>query len=149
MLGCVGFSSWNLDERQEPASDAFASPDRSSQRLQLTGDARDGDICVVGRESASAGGRQLGFIVSEGIAQVFERSGRRWECLRGYAVADPVGWWFELRDLTDDPDGETVLFATWPDGGDLSVTQHRTGVPLEVVEWFTAEAKIAISPLDT
>jgi hypothetical protein len=77
---------------------------------------------------------------------MFERWGRRWECLRGYAVSEPAGWWFELRYLTDDPDGETVLFATRPVGGELRVAQYWDDLPLGVVDWFTAEARVAIGP---
>jgi hypothetical protein len=75
---------------------------------------------------------------------MFERWGCRWECLRGYAVTDPAGWWFELRDVTD---GATVLFASWPDDGELRVSQHRVELPPGAVEWFTAEAREAIGPV--
>jgi hypothetical protein len=78
---------------------------------------------------------------------MFERWGRLWECLRGYAVAKPEGWWFELRDITDDPSGELVLSARWPDGGALTISQHREALSPEIVAWFTAEARDAIAPI--
>ncbi len=80
-------------------------------------------------------------------ALMFERWGRRWECLRGYDVTRD-GWWFELRDLTDHPDGETVLFAFRPDAtGELVISKYRESLDPEICDWFAAEAAIAISPL--
>ena len=29
---------------------------------------------------------------------MFERWGRRWECLQGYAVVEPEGWFFEFDE---------------------------------------------------
>jgi hypothetical protein len=40
-----------------------------------------------------------------------------------------------------------VLFARWPDGGSLSVTQYREGLLPEIVAWFTDEARTAIAPI--
>jgi hypothetical protein len=77
---------------------------------------------------------------------MFERWGRRWECLRGYAVVDSVGPCFELRDITEGGPGLVVLFASWPEGGVLSVSQHRDGLAKEIVDWFINEAKVAIGP---
>jgi hypothetical protein len=78
---------------------------------------------------------------------MFERWGRRWECLRGYAVVEPEGWFLELWDITDDPSGEVVLFARWPDRGELSVSQYRAELCPEIVTWFTDEARVAIAPI--
>jgi hypothetical protein len=78
---------------------------------------------------------------------MFYRWGRLWECLRGYAVVDPVGWWFELIDVTDDGNGQVVLFASRQEDGALIVLQHRDVMLPEIVEWFTAEAKKAIGPI--
>jgi hypothetical protein len=78
---------------------------------------------------------------------MFYRWGRLWECRRGYAVIDPVGWWFDLIDVTDLCDAEVVLFASWSDDGTLIVAQHRNDVLPETVEWFAAEARNAICPI--
>jgi hypothetical protein len=78
---------------------------------------------------------------------MFERWGRRWECIRGYAVVEPEGWFLELSDITDSPIGEVVLFARWPDGGELSVSQYSAGLAHEIVAWFTDEARVAIAPM--
>jgi hypothetical protein len=78
---------------------------------------------------------------------VFELWGRRWECLRGFAVVEPEGWFLELRDVTANPSGESVLIARWPDGGELTVSQYCTGLPREIVAWFTDEARVAIAPI--
>ncbi len=75
---------------------------------------------------------------------MFERWGREWECLRGHAVVEPEGWFFELRDITDGPSGDLVLFAHWPVGGELSVSQYRSGLSPEIVAWFTGQARVAI-----
>src|SRR5262249_18712655 len=66
---------------------------------------------------------------------------------RGYAVVEPKGWFLELWELTDRPTGEVVLFATWPDGGSLSVSQHRDNLSPEIVDWFRSEAESAIAPI--
>jgi hypothetical protein len=93
--------------------------------------------------------RLLSYFVraAEGVG-VFERWGRQWECLRGYAVVEPEGWFLELLDITDDPNGQVVLIARWPDGGQLSVSQYRPGLPAEIVAWFTDEARVAIAPIE-
>lgn len=78
---------------------------------------------------------------------MFEKWGRRWECSWGYAVVDPEGWWFGMWDVTDGLGDELVLFARWPDGGELSVAQYRAGLAPEIVAWFSDEARIAIAPL--
>jgi hypothetical protein len=78
---------------------------------------------------------------------MFERWGRRWELLRGYCVVEPEGWVLELYDLTDHPLGELVLFAHWPDRGELSVSQYRPRLSPEIVAWFTDEARVAIAPV--
>jgi hypothetical protein len=77
---------------------------------------------------------------------MFERWGRRWECLRGYAVVEPEGWFFEVWDITHGPGGELVLFARWPEGGELNVSQYRADLSPEIVAWFTEEARVAIAP---
>ena len=78
---------------------------------------------------------------------MLEKWGRRWECVRGYAVVAPEGWFLELWDITDDPSSEVVLIAPWPDGGELNVSQYRLGLPAEIVAWFTDEARVAIAPI--
>jgi hypothetical protein len=79
---------------------------------------------------------------------MFEAWGRKWECLRGYGGTTRDGWWFDLRDLTDDPDGEIVLFAFRPDGSDvLTVSQHREGLSKEILDWFMTQAEVATGPL--
>jgi hypothetical protein len=77
---------------------------------------------------------------------MFERWGRRWECVRGYAVIEPDGWFLELWDITDNPSGEVVLIARWPDNGVLTVTKYREDLSAEIVSWFTDEARTAIEP---
>ena len=76
---------------------------------------------------------------------MFTRWGRKWECLRGYSVIEPEGWFFEMWDVTNGPIGELVLGARRSEGGDLSVTQYRHGLALDVVAWFTDEAIVAIA----
>lgn len=79
---------------------------------------------------------------------MFERWGRKWECIRGYAVVEPEGWFLELWDITEDPT-DVVLIAHWPDGGELRVSQYRTGLAPEIVAWFTDQARVAIAPIRT
>jgi hypothetical protein len=55
---------------------------------------------------------------------------------------------FELRDVPDSAPGEVVLFASWPEGGALSVSRHRDGLSEAVVEWFIGQAKAVIGPPD-
>jgi hypothetical protein len=78
---------------------------------------------------------------------VFERLGRRWECVRGYAIVEPEGWFLELWDITDEPISEVVLIARRPARGEFEVSQYRPGLPLEIVAWFTGEARVAIAPI--
>jgi hypothetical protein len=80
---------------------------------------------------------------------MFERWGHQWECIRGYALVEPEGWFLELWDRSNSSLEELVLIARWPDGGDLSVTPYRAGLAPEVVDWFTDEARLAIAPIDT
>ena len=75
---------------------------------------------------------------------MFERCGRCWELVRGYAVVQPEGWFLELHDADN---GDIVLIAHWPDNGELSVTAYRDDVTPEMIEWFTDQAKSGIAPV--
>ena len=77
---------------------------------------------------------------------MFERWGRKWERVRGYALVESEGWFLELYDITDDEHRELVLLARWPDGGELIVSQHKEGLDPEIVAWFRAEAQTTIAP---
>ena len=78
---------------------------------------------------------------------MLDKWGRRWELVRGYSVIAPEGWFLEMNDITDNPSGDIVLIARWPDGGELSIKSCRPDVTPEMVEWFTKAAKEAIAPM--
>ncbi len=78
---------------------------------------------------------------------MFEHWGRRWECIRGYAANESIGWFFELWDITDSPNRKLALFACRPDGGEFSISQYEEGLSPEILEWFIAEARAAIGPI--
>jgi hypothetical protein len=75
---------------------------------------------------------------------MFERWGRCWELVRGYAVVEPEGWFLELHDIAN---GDIVLIARWPEEGELVVTAHRDDMTPEMTKWFTDQAKVAIAPV--